>query len=43
MTLLQTVFSWDRIIQVSDRRLTLNGEVFSHECWPSLSMQTMPS
>ena len=38
MTLLQTVFSGDRIIQVSDRRLTLNGEVFDDEytklvCW----------
>jgi hypothetical protein len=38
MTLLQTVFSRDRIIQVSDRRLTLNGEVFDDEytklvCW----------
>ncbi|HWF71647.1 MAG TPA: hypothetical protein VG187_19175 [Mycobacterium sp.] len=38
MTLLQTLFSNDRIIQVSDRRLTLNGQVFDDEytklvCW----------
>lgn len=38
MTLLQTAFSRDRIIQVSDRRLTLDGEVFDDEytklvCW----------
>lgn len=38
MTLLQTVFSAERVIQVSDRRLTLNGEVFDDEytklvCW----------
>jgi hypothetical protein len=38
MTLLQTVFSRNRIIQVSDRRLTLKGEVFDDEytklvCW----------
>lgn len=38
MTLLQTVFSGDRIIQVSDRRLTLNGQIFDDEytklvCW----------
>lgn len=38
MTLLQTVFSAERIIQVSDRRLTLNGEVFDDGytklvCW----------
>lgn len=38
MTLLQTVFSRERVIQVSDRRLTLNGEVFDDEytklvCW----------
>lgn len=38
MTLLQTVFSGDRVIQVSDRRLTLNGEIFDDEytklvCW----------
>jgi hypothetical protein len=38
VTLLQTVFSGDRIIQVSDRRLTLNGAVFDDEytklvCW----------
>lgn len=38
MTLLQTVFSAERVIQVSDRRLTLNGKVFDDEytklvCW----------
>lgn len=38
MTLLQTVFSRERVIQVSDRRLTFNGEVFDDEytklvCW----------
>lgn len=38
MTLLQTVFSAERVIQVSDRRLTLNGQVFDDEytklvCW----------
>jgi len=38
VTLLQTVFSGDRIIQVSDRRLTLNGQIFDDEytklvCW----------
>jgi hypothetical protein len=38
MTLLQTLFSRDRIIQVSDRRLTLNGQFFDDEytklvCW----------
>lgn len=38
MTLIQTLFSNDRIIQVSDRRLTLNGQVFDDEytklvCW----------
>ena len=38
MTLLQTLFSNERIIQVSDRRLTLDGQVFDDEytklvCW----------
>ena len=38
VTLLQTLFSNERIIQVSDRRLTLDGQVFDDEytklvCW----------